>query len=562
MPLAESVLQEIQLRVEGGFENRHSLLALLFESMGEELGLPENVTALEQLDAETRSQLVDAIDLAFRKKADEERSWEPTTDCDRLLSAFVELEAKGIIAIENCGFTLQEGVDRVWRLALAREELGRKSDGYCFFHTQDVMRAVEGEGLMLAFGSMKDDSLELGSEPIRCPMCHGRGFIHPDPDKFPEECPNHVETVAAPPPATLTKQVGRSVVEAFRKVGLEVQWNGEARDRILLPKLVWQRRLKNAQVLDIQAFLDDWEAEIRAGYTPAEELLRALEERAADRFVEFADFGPELLDRFRSHTQQFLEKERIREESWLDATINDRIAAAFERLNQRGIFASEFLGLTIQDGWGYAGVEASPEHRGVAFFHHEDVIDALSDRGLWVAFGAMGVDASKDDDQSFTIGQEIMAVFEEFGVPSEWSQSVRDRIRVAPFPWRRRRWTKAPRQENWGVHPPKPSLLSRLVKAFSPRSDNQPMASSVEQCGEIVCALRDESGFDLRRAKRIRQAWKTLGGRGDAQVGHLGVPHVFLPTGHYTTVIPVAASKNLREEKNSILLRAYGAKKS
>ena len=76
------------------------------------------------------------------------------------------------------------------------------------------------------------------------------------------------------------------------------------------------------------------------------------------------------------------------------------------------------------------------------------------------------------------------------------------------------------------------------------------------QLATVVRAVRDERGFALRRARQMRSAWKALGNSGQVQVGHLGVPHVFVRAGEFTTMKPQLAAENIREEKNEIFLSA------
>jgi hypothetical protein len=70
--------------------------------------------------------------------------------------------------------------------------------GYCFYHGQDLERAIAGGGLMLAFGN-------LDAEPA------GK------------------------------RAVGELVAAAFRKAGFEVDWNGDPEKRIHLPGIDWKR---------------------------------------------------------------------------------------------------------------------------------------------------------------------------------------------------------------------------------------------------------------------------------------------------------------------------------
>jgi hypothetical protein len=74
----------------------------------------------------------------------------------------------------------------------------------------------------------------------------------------------------------------------------------------------------------------------------------------------------------------------------------------------------------------------------------------------------------------------------------------------------------------------------------------------------IVTAVRDERRFDLRRSRQMRAAWKALGVGGEGQMGHLGIPHVFVRAGDLTTVLPWPAAQNMREEKDDVFLRAAG----
>jgi hypothetical protein len=64
----------------------------------------------------------------------------------------------------------------------------------------------------------------------------------------------------------------------------------------------------------------------------------------------------------------------------------------------------------------------------------------------------------------------------------------------------------------------------------------------------MVKALSDERGFDVRRARAMRAAWKELGHEGDAQAGHLGDPHAIVRAGLPTAMAPRLAIDNLRDK--------------
>ena len=140
-----------------------------------------------------------AIGPEFEQKAKAEIGWPRKTDCDRLEEAFSALHTIGVLALQNAGYTMSDGHSDANE---ALDESGRdKYFGYCFYHEQDLERAVAGEGLMIAFD-------------------HAEGDV---PDKL---------------------KVGRAVVSELERCGLRCDWNGDAEMRINIPGFDWKRRGK------------------------------------------------------------------------------------------------------------------------------------------------------------------------------------------------------------------------------------------------------------------------------------------------------------------------------
>jgi hypothetical protein len=148
----------------------------------------------EEVDEKAMHQ---AIDAEFTRKEEEEKSWPSATDCDRLDSTFIKLNKSGICACQNAGYTMSDGYSDV---AEALAHRGKENfHGYCFFHGQDIERAIEGHGLTIAFGDL-DDEVE--------------------------------KTIA----------VGHYVKHALEEAGFEVEWDGTVDSRLNVPKISWQRR--------------------------------------------------------------------------------------------------------------------------------------------------------------------------------------------------------------------------------------------------------------------------------------------------------------------------------
>ena len=135
-----------------------------------------------------------AIDEAIATKRAEVDAWPDETDCDRLDRGFAALAGCKIVALQNAGFTASDGHECV-------EEEARtvKSIGYCFYTFQDLVAAIHGRGLLLAFGSFDDDRAN-------------------------------------------TLSVGRIVQRELGATGLQTVWSGSAQERVSLPAIVWRRR--------------------------------------------------------------------------------------------------------------------------------------------------------------------------------------------------------------------------------------------------------------------------------------------------------------------------------
>ena len=138
-----------------------------------------------------------AVVSEFNKKTAAEASWPDTTDCDRLDQAFAKLNSRGIIALHNAGYTMSDGLGDVSEVL---DERGRAGiNGYCFYHAQDLERAVEGGGLMIAFGAFDDDKLKK-------------------------------------------TKIGHLVKDVLHESGFTVEWNGDPESRLNLPEIDWKRR--------------------------------------------------------------------------------------------------------------------------------------------------------------------------------------------------------------------------------------------------------------------------------------------------------------------------------
>jgi len=147
-------------------------------------------------DGADEEMLRGAVAPEFEAKRAAQGSWPKVTDCDRLDQAFDQLDSRGLIALHNAGYTMSDGLSDV------AEHLHERYDGvkgYCFYHGQDVERAMKGAGLMIAFGDLDDDK-------------------------------------------TKKTEIGHLVREALQTAGFAVEWNGDPETRLNVPRIDWKRR--------------------------------------------------------------------------------------------------------------------------------------------------------------------------------------------------------------------------------------------------------------------------------------------------------------------------------
>ena len=128
------------------------------------------------------------IDKEWNALIAESKNWKKPTDTERLVKAFDELCASNIIALHNTGYETSDGEYEV------------KSDGYCFYHGQDLARAIDKENpnLYIAFQKVEnnDDNVTIG--------------------------------------------VGKKIVAVLKKHGFAVDWEEKPTKKILIPNFKWQ----------------------------------------------------------------------------------------------------------------------------------------------------------------------------------------------------------------------------------------------------------------------------------------------------------------------------------
>lgn len=162
---------------------------------------PDDVLSEIDYMTEVDKELLKAVARSeFAKKANAEASWTEQTDCDRLDEAFQILNSNGIIALQNAGYTMSDGLSDV---SMVECDRGRENvKGYCFYHSQNLEKAILGKGLSLAFGDLDG---------------------------------NEIKTV----------EIGNIIKQTLEEKGFTVKWNGDPQVKLNIPNFDWKRKWKS-----------------------------------------------------------------------------------------------------------------------------------------------------------------------------------------------------------------------------------------------------------------------------------------------------------------------------
>lgn len=136
-----------------------------------------------------------------QKLLSESKQWKSPTDTERLIKAFDELADKNIIALHNAGYTTSDGEYEVVEVERDLRENEEESDGYCFYHEQDLARAIALEDSSLFIAFQKVDNTDDAT----------------------------------------TIEVGKVVAEVLINNDFRIKWDGSARTKIEIPGFRWQK---------------------------------------------------------------------------------------------------------------------------------------------------------------------------------------------------------------------------------------------------------------------------------------------------------------------------------
>lgn len=188
--IKEEAIEQLEKDILFGFENAEDL----FESIS------EMFYDTEDFDEEW---LKKEILIRIEKHYAESVNWEKPTDFDRLVKAFDQLNKDKIVSLHRAGYTRQDGESDCLEIIDELKTLGITAKGYCYYHTQDLERAIgEEKTLFIGFDSYNQDE-------------------------------------------KLTIEIANKIIDVLTKNGFNPKWNGSLDTRIQISDINWKKTVDN-----------------------------------------------------------------------------------------------------------------------------------------------------------------------------------------------------------------------------------------------------------------------------------------------------------------------------
>lgn len=185
--IKEEALEQLVLDIKFGFENEAALFDSIRDMFYDEPDFDE--VWLRQV-----------ISQKYQQRQQESLTWKRPTDFDKLAQSFDQLIMQGIVCLHNAGYTKQDGEGDCMDTIEKLNELGIKATGYCYYHSQDLGRAVDEEIRNLYLG-------------------------------FDSPAQNDQEALL----------VAGKIVSALRENNFDVHWSGTVDQRIEIRNINWQK---------------------------------------------------------------------------------------------------------------------------------------------------------------------------------------------------------------------------------------------------------------------------------------------------------------------------------
>jgi len=185
--LKDEALEQIISDIEFGFENEEELFDSICDMFYDE----------ESLDKVWLRKTITENYLAHQKQS---LQWARPTDFDRLVNSFDTLIREKIVCLHNAGYTRQDAESDCLETIEALKQSGVNPIGFCYYHSQDLARAIDPTSRTLLLGFDSADQNESNA-----------------------------------------LQIANRIIATLNKNGFEVAWPGTVDQRIEIKNIRWQK---------------------------------------------------------------------------------------------------------------------------------------------------------------------------------------------------------------------------------------------------------------------------------------------------------------------------------
>ena len=186
------------ISIKSGFESLEDIIDSVIEAVEDE-GWEKEIS---------EEWIREIFTTAYEKHEKDSKSWQRPTDCDRLHAAFDHLIRNKIVALHNAGYTQSDAIFDVQDVWHDLEDSGIEPVGYCYYHGQDLERAIESNTLNIGFYGKKEK--------------------------------NDKEAIL----------IGNKVAEALKNQGFDLKWDGSASKRICIENFKWHNVFTTEEDVD------------------------------------------------------------------------------------------------------------------------------------------------------------------------------------------------------------------------------------------------------------------------------------------------------------------------
>ncbi len=185
--IKDEVLEQIEKDVLMGFESAEEMTESIADMFADEDDFDED-------------WLAETIEARCEEHKENSFNWSKPTDFERLDAAFTHLIKEGIVCLHHAGYTQQDSVGDCEEAIEELDDMGIEVIGYCYYHAQDLERAIDPteKSLLLGFDSVSEDDEEAAI-------------------------------------------IGDTIVEVLKVLNFDVNWDGTINQRIEIKNINWQK---------------------------------------------------------------------------------------------------------------------------------------------------------------------------------------------------------------------------------------------------------------------------------------------------------------------------------